>query len=217
MFAVGHRLNWQIVAHVTGDAGVDVVLDAIEAVQKGSPGEDRRYTLIHAYFVSPETAARAARLHVLVDTQPAWYYKDADALSQGLGRDRLAHFIGLRTWRDAGVDVAINTDHMLGLDANEALNPFNPFLTMYVATTRRTESGQVVSVAEGVSRQEALRMMTSAAARFSFDEKNRGSIELGKLGDFVIVNDDFLNCSDDRLRSIRADTTVVGGLVVFDR
>jgi predicted amidohydrolase YtcJ len=215
-FAIGHRLGWQMVAHVTGDAGVDLVLDAIEAAQKTPPADDRRHTLIHAYFASPETAARAARLHVLVDTQPAWYYKDADALSNGLGRERLAHFIGLRTWRDAGVDVAINTDHMLGLDRDDALNPFNPFLTMYAATTRRTESGQVVSAGDAVSREEALRMMTSTAARFSFDEKERGSIETGKLGDFVVLNDDLLTCSPDRLRAIQVEMTAIGGKTVYE-
>jgi len=154
---------------------------------------------------------------VLVDTQPAWHYKDADALSKALGRERLAHFIGLRTWRDAGVDVAINTDHMFGLDPNESLNPFNPFLTIYHATTRRTETGQVIGQGEAVSRQEALRMMTSMAARFSFDEKNRGSIETGKLGDFVVLNDHLLTVSPERLRTIRADLTVVAGRVAFER
>jgi len=187
--AIGHRQGWQMVAHVTGDAGVDVVLDAIEAAQKEHPAADRRHTLLHAYFVNRETAARAARLGVLVDTQPAWHYKDADALANALGAERLAHFIGLRTWREAGVDVAINTDHMFGLDPDESLNPFNPFLTMYDATTRRTEAGQIVGADEAVSRREALRMMTSMAARFSFDERNRGAIEPGKLGDSVVLTD----------------------------
>ncbi len=214
---IGHRHGWQMVAHVTGDAGVDVVLDAIEAAQKESPAPDRRHTLIHAYFVHPETAARAARLGVLVDTQPAWYYKDADALSNALGGERLAHFVGLRTWRQAGVPVAINTDHMFGLDPNEAMNPFNPFLTLYAATTRRTESGRIVSGEEAVSREDALRMMTRDAARFSFDEKNRGSIEPGKLGDFVVLDDHVLTCDAERLRSIRPDLTVIGGRVVFER
>jgi predicted amidohydrolase YtcJ len=216
-FAIGHRLGWQMVAHVTGDAGVDVVLDAIEAAQKANPAPDRRHTLLHAYFVSRETAIRAARLGVLVDTQPAWHYKDADALSKALGRDRLAHFIGLRTWRDAGVEVAINTDHMFGLDPNDSLNPFNPFLTMYSATTRRTESGQVIGEGEAVSREEALRMMTSAAARFSFDERNRGSIETGKLADFVVLDRDILTCPEDEIREIQPRTTYLNGKPVFER
>ena len=206
-----------MVVHVTGDAGVDVVLDAIEAAQKEQPGQDRRHTLLHAYFVNRETAARAARLGVLVDTQPAWHYKDADALSKALGPERLAHFIGLRTWREAGVDVAINTDHMFGLDPNESLNPFNPFLTMYNATTRRTEAGQVIGGGEAVSRQDALRMMTSMAARFSFDEKSRGSIETGKLGDFVVLNEHLLTVPPERMREIRAELTIVGGRVAFER
>ena len=119
--------------------------------------------------------------------------------------------------RSVNAAAAINTDHMFGLDANEALNPFNPFLTMYAATTRRTESGRVVSAGEAVSREDALRMMTSAAARFSFDEKNRGSIEPGKLGDFVVLDDHLLTCPEERLRSIRTDMTVIGGRVAYNR
>ncbi len=215
--AVGHRRGFQMVVHVTGDAGVDVVLDAIEAAQKELPAADRRHTVLHAYFVNRETAVRAARLGVLVDTQPAWHYKDADALSAALGRERLTHFIGLRTWREAGVDVSINTDHMFGLDPDQSLNPFNPFLTIYNATTRRTETGQVVGGDEAVSRQEALRMMTSLAARFSFDEKHRGSIETGKLGDFVVLNEHLLTVPAERIRAIRPDLTIIGGRVVFER
>ena len=215
--AIGHRHGWQVVAHVTGDAGVDAVLDAYEAALKEQPGGDRRHTVIHGYFVHPETAARAARLGVLVDTQPAWYYKDASTLASALGRERLAHFIGLNTLRKAGVDVAINTDHMYGLDRDDALNPFNPFLTMYAASTRRTESGEVIGPDEAVSRQEALRMMTSAAAKFSFDEKSRGSIEAGKLADFVVLDTDFLASTPDQLRTTRPDLTAIAGRVVYER
>lgn len=214
--SVGHSLGWQMVAHVTGDAGVDTVLDAIEAAQKNQAVTGRRHTLVHAYFPTVETARRAARLNVPVDTQPAWYFKDADALAEALGRSRVEHFIGLRTWLDAGVRTALNTDHMFGLDPDSALNPFNPFLTMHVATSRQTEGGQVFGAGETVTREQALRMMTIDAAYLSFDEGNRGSIEVGKLGDLVVLSDHILTCPQERVRHIRPAYTVVGGKVIFE-
>jgi predicted amidohydrolase YtcJ len=212
----GHRLGWQMSAHVTGDAGVDTVLDAVEAADADSPIRDRRYTLIHAYFTDPATAARAARLGVCVDTQPAWYYKDADVLADALGEERLRPFIGLAAWTKAGVRTALNTDHMFGLDPNAALNPFNPFLTLYVAVTRKTESGRVIGPEQAVSRQEALRMMTADAAYLSFDESRKGSIEVGKLGDLAVLSADYLAVPPERIRDIRALVTVLGGAVVYE-
>ena len=70
LIRTGHRLGWQMSTHVTGDAGVDAVLDAVEAANADSPIVDRRFTLIHAYFPDAKTAQRAARLGVVVDTQP---------------------------------------------------------------------------------------------------------------------------------------------------
>jgi predicted amidohydrolase YtcJ len=214
---VVHSAGWQLVAHVTGDAGVDHVLDAIEAAQANDTGTGRRHTIIHGYFVNPESARRAAKLGVLVDTQPAWYYKDGDALATGLGKARLEHFIGLRTLSDAGVRTSINTDHMFGLDPDTALNPFNPFLTIYTAVTRKTEGADVIGGGEAISREQALRMMTADAAYLSFDETNRGSIEVGKLGDLVILSDDFLTCPPERIRQIRPEATILGGKVVYEK
>jgi hypothetical protein len=211
----GHRLGWQMCAHVTGDAGVDTVLDAVEAADAELPIRDRRFTLIHAYFPDAATARRAARLGVCVDTQPAWYYKDADALLPALGEARLQPFIGLMEWLRAGVKVALNTDHMFGLDLNTSLNPYNPFLSMYVAVTRKTEGGRVIGPEHAVSRERALRMMTLDAAYLAFDEKKKGSIEVGKLGDLAVLSDDFMACPPERIKEIRAMATIVGGEVVY--
>jgi predicted amidohydrolase YtcJ len=217
--AIGHAHGWQMVAHVTGDAGVDTVLDAIEAAQTANPAtsNDRRHTLLHAYFANAASAARAAKLGVPIDTQPAWYYKDADALLPALGAPRLEHFIGIRTWLDAGAHVAINTDHMFGLDPNTSLNPFNPFLTIATAVTRRTEGGQVIGPNETITRQQALRMMTIEAARLSFDEARKGSIEIGKLADLTMLSADPLTVPDTHLRAITSEITIVGGRISYER
>jgi predicted amidohydrolase YtcJ len=212
----GHRLGWQMCAHVTGDAGVDTVLDAVEAADADRPIRDRRFTLIHAYFASADTARRAARLGVCIDTQPAWYYKDADALAAGLGEERLRSFIGVAEWLRAGLTVALNTDHMFGLDRDESLNPYNPFLTLATAVTRRTEGGRTIGPEQAVSRTEALRAMTTGAAALSFDEARKGSIEVGKLADLVVLSDDFMAVPPDAIKDIKALVTVVGGRIVHD-
>lgn len=68
-----------------------------------------------------------------------------------------------------------------------------------------------------VTREQALRMMTVDAAALSFDERSRGRISVGALGDLVILSDDLLTCPAARIKDIRADLTIVGGRVVFER
>ncbi|MDO8539085.1 MAG: amidohydrolase [Opitutaceae bacterium] len=213
----GHKMGWQMSSHVTGDAGVDAVLDAVEASNEDSPVAPRRYNLIHAYFANDEAARRAARLGAIVDTQPAWFYKDGDALLDALGKKRMESFIGLQTWRKAGVKVALNADHMQGFDPDTSLNPYNPFLAMQTAITRKTEGGKVIGPGQRVSREEALRMFTIDAAWISFDEKRKGSIEPGKFGDLAILTGDFMTQPEARLNELRAQTTIVGGKVVYER
>jgi predicted amidohydrolase YtcJ len=209
----GHRLGWQMCAHVTGDAGVDMVLDAVEEADRDAPIADSRFTLLHAYFPSPETAARCRRLGVCIDTQPAWYYKDGDALADALGGARMSRFLGLRVWRDAGLPVAINADHIMGFDPDLSLNPFNPFLTMATAITRRTESGRVFGPDQRVSREEALEMMTVWPAWTTFEEREKGTLEVGKFGDLAVLTDDLLACPEERIPAIRSVLTVMGGRI----
>jgi predicted amidohydrolase YtcJ len=212
----GHRLGWQMSTHVTGDAGVDTVLDAVEAANGDSPITNRRFTLIHAYFPNAEAAARAARLGVVVDTQPAWYYKDGDSLAKALGSRRLEAFIGLQVWRRAGVKVALNADHMQGFDPITSLNPYHPFLAMQIAVERKTQGGQVVGPDQRVSREEALQMTTIDAAWLSFDEAKKGSIEVGKFGDLAILSHDYLTIPESRINEVRSVMTITGGRVVYE-
>ena len=217
IFRTVHRMGWQMSSHVTGDAGVDAALDALEAANADSPVAPRRYNIIHGYFPNEETARRVARLGAVVDTQPAWFYKDGDALLEAWGPKTIAGFIGVQTWRKAGVKVALNADHMQGFDPDTSLNPYNPFLAMQTAITRKTEGGKVIGPEQRVSREDALKMFTIEAAWMSFDENRKGSIEVGKLGDLAILTGDFLTTPEDKLHALRAQTTIVGGKVVYER
>jgi predicted amidohydrolase YtcJ len=212
---VGNRLGWQLSSHVTGDRGVDIVLDAIEAANKEKSMLDKRYNIIHAYFASADTARRAASLGAIVDTQPMWFYKDGDALLKALGPKYMNTFIGVKTWKDNGVTVALNADHMQGFDPVGALNPYHPLLAMQAAITRTTQGGQVIGPAERISRLDALRMTTINAAYIGFEEKKKGSIEVGKLADLAILTGDFLTIREDQIMSIKAYMTIVDGKIVY--
>jgi predicted amidohydrolase YtcJ len=213
---VGNRLGWQLSSHVTGDRGVDIVLDAIEAANNEKSMRDKRYNLIHAYFASAETARRVARLGAVVDTQPMWFYKDGDALLEALGPKYMNSFIGVRTWKNNGVTVALNADHMQGFDPVGALNPYHPLLAMQAAISRRTQGGQVIGAGERISRLEALRMTTINAAFIGFEEKKKGSIEVGKLADLAILTADFLTVPEDQITNIKSYMTIVDGKVVHE-
>ena len=216
IFGIGTRQGWQMSAHVTGDAGTQAVLEAVAAVAREQPViKERRFTLIHSYFPNPSILKLCKDLGVGVDTQGYLYYRDADILAEIYGEPWAERFIGLGDWARAGVPVAINSDHMSGLDPDHAMNSFNPFLMLWIAVARQTDQGHVHGARQKLSRLDALRAVTLWAAWLGFDEKKTGSLEPGKLADFVVIDRDYLNCAEDEIRQIHALRTVVGGRTVF--
>jgi predicted amidohydrolase YtcJ len=214
VFAAAHRLGWQMCVHVTGDAGVDRVLDALEASNQQIPVKGRRFTLLHAYFPRPEALTRCARLGVCVDTQTYLYFKDSDFIAKIYGPDWAERFIGIGDWSRAGIPVAINSDHMIGMDPDHAMNSFNPLLHLGIAVSRRNEQGDIHGARQKIERLNALRMVTSSVAYMGFHENELGSLEVGKLADLAVLDRDYLSCPEEQIRHIKVLATLVGGRVV---
>ena len=211
------RLGWQMTAHTTGGGSTDILLDAYEAVHAEIPISGRRFTLTHANFLSGEAIRRAARLGVVADMQPAWYHFDGPALAGVLGSERMATLQPYRSILDAGVVVAGGSDHMIKFDAREAINPYDPFLGMWIAVTRQAADGSVHNPEQAVTREEALRMWTWNAAYLSFEEDVKGSLEPGKYADFAVLDRDIQSCPIDDLRETQVLETVLGGRTVYLR
>ena len=210
-----NELGWQMTAHVTGGGSLDALLDAYEAADREHSIRDRRFTVTHGNFPNEQAIARAKKLGVVFDCQPMWHHLDAPALKDVLGPERMAHFLPLRSLFDAGVVVAGGSDHMVRFDPRVSTNPYHPFFGMWMAITRKTVDDSVINPKQRVTRGQALRMWTLNAAYLSFDEKNKGSIEPGKLADLIVVSKDFLSCQVDEIKNIETLLTVVGGKVVY--
>ena len=212
---VANEFNWSFTAHATGEASVDLLLDVFNEVNKVKSIKERRFSIIHGNFFSSDAIKKMAELGVCANLQPAWFYKDADAMESILGKEKIKIFHPYREMTDAGVMINGGSDHMVKWDANASINPYNPFLAMWTMVTRKTERGSIITPSEALTREEALKTYTINNAFASFEESIKGSIETGKLADMVVLTNDILTCPADSIREIKSFMTIVGGKIVY--
>jgi predicted amidohydrolase YtcJ len=217
MARTANRLGWQMTAHVAGGGAVDVLLDAYEAADRDRPIRDRRFTITHGNFANAASIERSKRLGVLWDCQIAWHHIDGPALQTAFGPERMKQFVPFRTMIDAGLLIAGGSDHMIRFHPRNAINPYHPFYGMWMAITRKGVDGVPLTPRERITRMEALKMWTINGAYMAFEEKQKGSIEPGKLADFAVITKDYLNCPEDELQDIEAVATVVDGKLVYGK
>jgi predicted amidohydrolase YtcJ len=210
-----NELNWSFTAHSTGGGGVDLLLDVYQEVNRIKPIKERRFSIIHGNFFTEEAIIKMKELGVYANMQPAWFYKDADAMKYILGETVIRTFQPYRSLLDAGVIVNGGSDHMVKWDANKSINPYNPFLGMWTMITRTTERGSVILPSEAITREEALKIYTINNAFASFEDSIKGSIEPGKLADMAVLTDDILTCPVDKIKDLESVMTFVGGNIVY--
>ncbi|WP_158856432.1 amidohydrolase [Lunatibacter salilacus] len=208
--------GWNFTAHVTGGGGVDTLLAAFEEVNALTPIKGKRFSIIHGNFFTDEAILKMKNLGIYANMQPAWLYLDGVFLNQMRGEERMSDFHPYRSLTEAGIKVVGGSDHMVKLDLNSSINPYNPFLSMGTVVTRRTKNNTILNAEERISRQQALEMYTINNAHASFEEEIKGSIEVGKLADLVILSDDILQCPEDKIKDILPVMTILAGKRVYD-
>jgi len=210
------RRKWAITAHTAGEGAMDVLLDGYEFADRIVPIKDLRFCITHANFPSQQNLERCKRLGVCADVQPAWLYKDGDTLDKVLGAERIRWFQPYKSWMKY-TTIGGGSDHMIKLDPRKATNPWDPWLGLETAISRKLESGKVLVPDECLNREEALRLYTINNAYLGHEEKDKGTLEIGKLADLILIDRDYMTCPVNEIGNTRVLTTIVGGRVVFER
>ncbi|HEX3150541.1 MAG TPA: amidohydrolase [Gemmataceae bacterium] len=213
--AEGVKRNWQMTAHTAGEGAMDELLDAYEFVDRATPIKDRRLCITHANFPSQRNLERCRKLGVVADVQPAWLYKDGTTILNVLGKERVRWFQPYKSWLEY-TTIGGGSDHMLRFDPLNSTNPWDPWLGIAVALHRTTERGTELFPEEALSREQAIRLYTINNAFITHEEKTKGSLEVGKFGDLILIDRDVLKCPVKDVEKTQVLLTVVGGTVVYE-
>lgn len=208
----------QFTAHSVGDGAVKTLVDTYEMVNREKPIGHSRPSITHCNFMTEESIAKASRMGIMVDLQPIWFYLDGHTLMKQFGEPRMERFQPLRKMIDAGLVVGGGSDHMQKIGSLRSVNPYNPWLGMWIAISRQCRFlEEPLHQENGLTREEAIRLYTIENAKILFMEKETGSLEVGKRADFIILDRNPLECPENEIRDIQVQETWLNGVKVYLR
>ncbi|MEO5589041.1 MAG: amidohydrolase, partial [Gemmatimonadaceae bacterium] len=207
----GDKAGLQLIVHAIGDRAIHTQLDIFDRVARENGPRDRRFRIEHAQHLAAADISRFKSLGVIPSMQPYHAIDDGRWAEKVIGAERAKTTYAFRSLLDAGATLAFGSDWFVA--------PPTPLEGIYAAVTRRTLDGanpegwvpsQKISVAE------ALTAYTVNAAYASHEESIKGSLERGKLADFVIIDRDLTTIPPESIADAVIRLTVVGGKIVYD-
>jgi predicted amidohydrolase YtcJ len=201
----------QIRIHAIGDKANATILDIYEKTAQTDGNRDRRFTIEHAQHLRQADIPRFGKLKVVASMQPFHIIDDGRWAWKRLNEKRLKGTYAFRTLLDSGGVLAFGSDSPVA--------PLNPLFGVYAAVTRRTlddrnPNGWIPE--QKISVAETLKAFTWGSAYAEFQENVKGTLEAGKLADFVILSDDIFTIDPVKIRDARVLLTVVNGKVAYE-
>jgi hypothetical protein len=210
--------GFQFTVHAVGDGAVQAIMEAYERVNKDFPVRDQRPCITHANFMNADIIRKMKELGVVANLQPDWLYLDGATLEKQFGDERLAYFQPYKTLFDEGVMVGGGSDHMQKIGSLRSINPYNPFLGMWITLTRQPRwTDRPLHPEQRITREQAIRLYTLNNAYLTFEEKQKGSLETNKLADFIVLDKDILTCPLDEVKDLQVEQTYLGGRLIYSR
>lgn len=202
--------GFQLNVHAIGDRANRSVLDAYQEALSEYPGRDHRFRIEHAQLLAPDDIPRFAQLGVIPAMQGSHQTSDMYWIGDRLGRPRLEGAYAWRSLRETGVIIPNGSDF--------PVEEVNPLISFHAFVTRQDADGWPEGgwfPKQRLTREEALESITIWPAYAAFMENDVGSITVGKLADFVVLDRDIMTVPPDEILGARVLRTVVGGRSVY--
>jgi len=206
------KAGLQCSVHAIGDKANNILLNYFEEVSKENGPRDRRFRIEHAQHLLPSDIARFAKLGVIASMQPYHAIDDGRWAEKRIGPVRIKTSYAFRSLLDSGANLVFGSDWYVA--------PLSPILGIHAAVTRQTIDGKNPNgwrPEQKISVEEAVRAYTSSCAYAEFGEKNKGTLETGKLADIVVLDQDIFRISSDQIQKTNVVYTIVGGRIVYGK
>lgn len=201
------KADWQIGIHANGDVGIEKSLSVFEKIQREHPRNDPRFRLEHCTVINDEILKRIKKLNVIPNPFSTYVYFHGEKMV-AYGKDRLENMFAVRSFLDAGINVTQTSDYPPG--------PFEPMMAIQSSVTRTDMSGNVWGASQKISVEEALKVGTINGAYASYEEHIKGSLEINKLADLVVLDEDPTQIEPDKIIDIKIERTMVNGNWVYE-
>ena len=202
-----HKADWQIGIHANGDVGIDIALNVFERLQREHPRKDPRFRLEHCTVINDDLIRRIKALNAIPNPFSTYVYFHGEKMVE-YGAARTENMFAIRSFLDAGINVTQASDYPPG--------PFEPMMALQSCVTRTDMSGNLWGESQKISVAEALKVGTINGAYASYEEDIKGSLEIGKLADLVVLGQNPFEVDPMALIDIPIERTMVGGRWVFE-
>jgi predicted amidohydrolase YtcJ len=208
-----HNLGFQVGVHAIGDRAISAVIDAIELALHQTPKTDHRHRIEHCGINNSTIVTRIKKLGIMPVPQPIFLFGEGESYRTGLGEDRVMWAYPLKSYIDNGIIVPLSSD----CPCTSGDELISPLLGIYMAVTRKTDIGREIGPEQKIDVKSALKAYTKNGAYATFEEDIKGSIEPGKLADFVILSNNPFNVKINQIKDIDVEMTIIGGKIVYKK
>jgi predicted amidohydrolase YtcJ len=208
-FVKAHKAGFQCCAHAIGDAAITLLLDAYEEALAEAPRADHRHRIEHCSIVDYDMIQRIKRVGAVPIPGTSFLHAFKNAYVQNLGWERIRYAYGMNTFYEHGIVAAASTD--------APVVSTSATIGLQTMLTRRSEEGDEIWPQEKISHDEAVRAYTWNGAYASFEERIKGRLAPGMLGDAVVFETDISTVDPAEVGTVRVDMTVADGRVVYER